>query len=160
MQIYQFEDELEKAVATILLKNGINDVTKQRDYKIKLEDGTVRTLKTPRVEPKYLCEGLNTLEHYYLVGTTKWLDFAVGTLYLKVITRRDIAEPSHAYLRGLCRYLMQFATAITGAMKYHQIEKIIETQSTTTFEADKLHDVSALTFRTTLRVRGEWFPTS
>jgi len=45
-------------------------------------------------------------------------------------------------------------------MKYHIVEKMIESTSTITFEADKMHDVSALSFPVTLRIRSEFFPVS
>jgi hypothetical protein len=161
MEIYQFEDEYERAVAAWLLANGVNDPKVQRQDDIKLEDGSKRTLTTPRVEVKFMCSGL-TREHYHVVTQTgaTWLDFADGVLYLKIVTRRDVKEPSHSYLRGLCRYAMQFASSISGKMKYHKIEKVLESSSTSTMEADKNHDVSALSFNTTLRIRPEFFPTS
>jgi hypothetical protein len=158
MQIYQFEDQLEQAVSAWLLKNGVNDVSKQRDMPVKLEDGTVQNLKTPRVVPKVLFGGFGQNEHYYINSVGRWLDIGVGTLYLKIVTRRDTSEPTHAYLRGLCRYLMQQASQITGLLKYHQIEKIIEQQSTASLGADKLHDLSSLSFQTWLRIRPEFFP--
>lgn len=160
MEIYQFEDQLEQAVQAWLLKNGVNDVSKQRDFPVKLEDGTTQILKTPRVEAKLLFGGFGQNEHYHVNAAGRWLDIAVGTLYLKVVTRRSGSEPSHSYLRGLCRYLMQQASQISGLMKYHQIEKIIEQPSTVTFEADKLHDHSALSFQVWLRIRSEFFPVS
>lgn len=158
MQIYQFEDELERAVTAWLQKNGVNDPAKQRDMPVKLEDGTPLTLKTPRVEAKFLNGGMASKEHYYVNAVGKWLDLADGTFYLKVVTRRDASEPTHGYLRGLCRYLMQQVPSITALLKYHKIEKLIEAQSTITFEADKLHDLSALSFQTTMRIRSEFFP--
>lgn len=160
IQIYQFEDEFERAVVALLFKNGVNDPAKQRDYPIKLEDGTPAKLKTPRVEVKLLNGGFATIEHYYVNNIGKWLDIAAGTVYLKVVTRRDASEPSHSYLRGLCRYVMQQVPAISAVMKYHLVEKMIETQSTATFEADKLHDVSALSFQVWLRIRNTFFPTT
>jgi hypothetical protein len=158
MQIYQFEEELERATAAWLLANGINDPKKQRDHNFKLEDGTPVTLITPRVEVKFLCGGFGANEHYHCNSGGTWLDIASGTLYLKIVTRRDAPEPSHSYLRGLCRYLMQSASQITGRMKYHIIEKILEQSSTVAFDADKLHDVSSLSFQTSIRIRSEWFP--
>jgi hypothetical protein len=157
MECFQFEDQLERAVASILLKNGVNDVAKQRDSQVELPDGKKMTLKTPRVEAKYLSAGLSR-KHYHPASGMP--DLSDGILYLKIITRRDVAEPSHAYLRGLCRYLMLFVSDISAVMKFHKIEEMFETQSTTSFEADKNHDVSALTFQTCLRIRSEWFPTS
>ena len=161
MQIYQFDDELERATSAWLLKNGVNDPVKQRDWNIKLEDGTPLTLKVPRVETKVLFSGFGR-KHYFVVPQTgvPWLDLADGITYLKVVTRRDDKESSHAYLRGLCRYLMQQVPSITPLLKYHKIEEMFETQSTVTFEADRLHDVSALSFQTTLRIRNEFFPTT
>lgn len=161
MEIYQFEDQFERAVAAILLKNGVNDPAKQWDMPINLEDGTVAHLKTPRVEVKFQNGGLAPKEHYYIAANgVPWLDLADGTMYLKIVTRRATPEPSHAYLRGLCRYVMQQVPAISAVMKYHLVEKMIEAASTVTFEADKLHDVSALSFPVTLRIRNEWFPVS
>lgn len=161
MEIYAFEDSLERATAAWLLANGVNDPAKQRDNPIKLEDGTPVTLKTPRVEVKFLCGGFPR-EHYFVVPQTqvRWLDIASGTLYLKIVTRRDKLEPSHAYLRGLCRYLMQQVTEISSKMTYHIIEKMLEQSSTVAFEADKLHDVSALSFQTDIRIRTGAFPTT
>lgn len=161
MEIYAFEDELERATAAWLLQNGVNDPKKQRDNPIKLEDGTPVTLKTPRVEIKFMCAGFPR-ELYYIVPQTslRWLHIASGTLYLKIITRRTDSEPSHAKLRGLCRYLMQQAGEISAKMQFHIIEKILEQSSTAAFEADKLHDVSSLSFQTDIRIRPGAFPTS
>lgn len=161
MQIYQFEDEFERAVQTILTQNGVNDVKKQREHKIKLEDGSIQTLKAPRMEVKYLNGGFAQSEHQFITPDGKrWLDLASGIVYLKIVTRRDVVEPSHAYLRGLGRYVMQQAITISGLMKYHIVEKMMEQSSTVTFEADKIHDTSALSFNVWLRIRNTWFPTS
>lgn len=157
VEVFQFEDEFERAVAAVLLKNGVNDVAKQRDSQFELADGKKMTLKTPFVSPQFRCSGL-TKKHYH--PASGYPDFADGILILKIVTRRDVAEPSHAYLRGLCRREMLFVSEISAVMKYHKIEEMFETQSTTSFEADKLHDVSALSFQTTLRIRPEWFPVS
>jgi hypothetical protein len=151
---------METAVSAWLMENGINDPKKQQDSSTDV-DGKKITLKTPRVEVKFLSSGL-TREHYYVNQTTRnrWLDMADGVLYLKIVTRRQDSDPSHSILRGTCRYLMQFASSISGKMVNHVIEKIIEASSTITVEADKNHDVSALSFPTTLRILPAAFPTT
>lgn len=161
MEIYAFEDEFQRAAETILRKNGVNDVSKQQDSPVKLDDGTTLTLKTPRAEVKFLNGGMAPKEHYFIASNNvRWLDFADGIAYVKIVTRRSSKDSSHAYLRGLCRYAMQQVQEISAVMKYHLIEKMIETSSTVSFEADKIHDVSALSFNLTLRIRNTWFPTS
>jgi len=159
MQIYAFEDELERAVNSVLLANGVNDPSKQRDWKVDI-DGTPMALKTPRVQVQFINGGFANREHYYVNSSGRWLDFADGIMYLKIVTRREDGEVSHAALRGLCRYVMQQVSAISAAMKYHLIEKMIETQTAISFDNDRLHDVSALSYQTTLRIRPEWFPVS
>lgn len=161
MQIYAFEDELEKAVQSFLLMNGVNEVSKQREDRLNL-DGKVHTLRTPRVQAQCVFHGFGPNEHYYVVPSTgiRWLDIGKGTLYLKVVTRREVNEQSHAALRGLCRYLMQQVQKISTLLKYHIVEKMIEQSCTLSFDPDRIHDISALSFDVWLRIRNSNFPTS
>lgn len=160
MRIYMFEDEFEKAICSHLIANGVNDPKKQREHKLDA-DGSVVPLKTPRVETKFLGGGF-TREHYWVNTSTgeRWLDIFSGVLYLKIVTRRDEKETSHSYLRALCRWLMQQVSTISAKMNLHQIEKMLEQSSAITFEADKIHDVSTLSFQVDLRIRPTAFPQS
>lgn len=160
MQVYDFETQFEMGVQAWLLVNGVNEVKKQREDKIDT-DGGKKTLRTPRVEARCLFQGFGPNEHYH-IGTDnrRWLDIGKGTLYLKIVTRRDEKDQIHSALRGLCRYLMQQVPQISAMLKYHKVEKMIEQNSTVTLEADKNHDVSALSFDVWLRIRPEHFPTS
>lgn len=166
-ELYMFEDVIEKAVSLWLESNGINDPAKQQDSRID-DNGSVITLKTPRVEVKALFSGGFKREHYYVNQSTneRWLDIGDGITYVKIVTRRPgdrsggQESPSHSHLRGLCRGLMQKVQSISSKMTCHKIEKMIETQSSITVEADKNHDVSALSFETSLRILPQHFPTS
>lgn len=161
-ELYMFEDVVEKAGKLWLEENGVNDVKKQQDDEVEV-DGRKVTLKTPRVELQFRSAGLSR-EHYYVNQATgaRWLDLSDGILVLQIITRRGASDQSsHAYLRGLCRYLMQFASSISGKMQYHVIEKIgPEGQGTPTTVVGKNHDASAIQFPITLRILGAAFPTS
>lgn len=161
LEIYEFEDQWEMAVQTWLLQNGVNDPKKQKEYGHKLEDGSIKHLKTPRVEVRYLNTGFAQNEHYYCGTVSRWLDITAGTTYLKIVTRRsDTSYQEHRRLRSLCRYLMQWAPNLTALMTYHEVEKIIESQSAITLEADRLHDLSSLSFQTWLRIQPQYFPTT
>lgn len=161
MEVFQFEDQLEAGVNAYLRSKGVNDVSKQRDYKIEFkgEDGNtqIATLKTPRVEPSFISAGCGRKHYHAASGLPDLWD---GTLYLKIVTRRDGSEPTHKTLRSLCRYVMLFVSDISALMKFHKIEEMFEIQSSKSFDADKLHDVSALSFQTCLRIRPEFLPTS
>lgn len=151
-QIYAFEDALEKAVGGWLAKNGINDPVKQRDEKA---DGSA--LKTPRVEVKAIFGGYPS-EHYFVnAAGNRWLDIGAGTLFLKVVTRREPGEISHAMLRGQCRGVMQFAAEISALMPLHKIEKIIEQPTAINIDEERKHDISALQFSVWQRIRPEAF---
>jgi len=155
-KLYAYEDALETAVNGWLSKNGVNDPKKQMQEEV----GDV-TLTTPRVETKSSFAG-SAREHYYVRQTdgARWLDMADGTLYLKIVTKREAGEVTHAMLRGQCRGLMQFAAEISALMPLHQIEKIIEQSTGVNFDSDRLYDISSLSFQFTLRIRASAFPTT
>ncbi len=158
IQIYFFEDAMEAAVQAHLLANGINDVRKQRDDVIDI-DGKKLTLKAPRVECKFVYQGFST-EKVWVNQTTKeqWLSTGYGQLILKVVTRRDQSDPTHAWMRGMCRWLMQNRTLINGFMPLHYLEKIIEQSSTISFQADEMHDASAMSFNVAITIKPSSFP--
>lgn len=160
LEIYKFRKWWESAVTSWLLKNGVNDPARQREDKIDLEGKKV-TLKTPRVEVKWLGGGFSR-ELYFVVPQTnlRWLNIYSGTGYLKIVTRRGDPKQDHEAIEALCRYLMQQVSQITAFMKYHRIEKMLEQQQSVTFDNETLHDVSALSFQTDIRIRQEFFPTS
>jgi hypothetical protein len=160
MEIYKFGKWWQTSVMSWLQQNGINDVKKQKDSSIDLADGKTATLKTPRVEAKWLGGGF-ARELYYVVPQTsqRWLNIYSGIGYLKIVTRRGESE-THDSLEALCRYLMQQVTEISSKMNYHVIEKMLEQSSTISFEADKNHDVSSLSFQTDIRIRTGAFPTT
>jgi len=155
-KIYAFEDALETAVQGWLSKNGVNDPKKQMH-----EDVDGRTLTTPRVETKSSFAG-SSREHYYVRQTdgARWPDMADGTLYLKIVTKREAGDVTHAMLRGQCRGLMQFAAEISALMPLHQVEKILEQSTAVNFDADRKYDLSSLSFDFTLRIRSTAFPTT
>lgn len=149
-QIYCFEDELEKSVCAWLVENGINDPKKQRSND---------NLLTPTVEVRFLFNGFVS-EHYWINQTTKerWLDLGAGTLYLKVVTRRDDADQVHAKIRGTCRWLMQNRDKISGKMTLHRVDKIVEQASGVTFDNASKHDISSLSFAINMSILPAAFP--
>jgi len=164
---YAFEDAVEQAAQSWLIANGLKNVDRQRGND---------SLPTPRVECHALFGGFQQNEHYYISPAAwaanvaagldmskpsnqpRWLDIGVGQLILKVVTRRDDKDMTHPMLRGTCRFLMQNADAISNKMTLHAVEKIIESTSTATYEDDKTHDVSALSFAVWLRILPAAFP--
>lgn len=151
--VYDFEGALESAVCAYLTANGINDPKKQRGNDL---------LMTPRVEVKFQFGGFPT-KHEHVVSTTlRYFDIGHGTLYLKIVTRRDDADQNHSALRSMCRWLMQPSCRqpITDKMEFHLLEDITETASTITFAADENHDVSALAFEVRVRVVAASFPST
>jgi hypothetical protein len=159
VKIYCFEDQLEGAVKAWLLKNGLNEVNKQQDDPITI-DGKKYTLKTPRVEVRFNFAGFST-EHYHINQSTKetWLDIGYGTLYLKIVTRRD-GNVTHTMLRGTCRWLMQNRGSIGDYLEFHTLEKILEKDSSISFVADEMHDVSVLQFDVKMSIKPSKFPST
>lgn len=147
-QIYAYEDALELAVAGWLSKNGINDPRTQRNEQ---QDGS--TLPTPRVEVKALFGDMQSREHYYIrPDGMRWIDMSDGTLWLKVVTRREPGEIKHSMLRGQARGLMQFAKNISSLMPLHNIQKIIEQPSAINVDEARKHDITGLQFAVTLQI--------
>lgn len=155
-EIYFFEDKLEEAVQAHLLANKITNGVKQRDD-AKDADGKKAPLETPRVEVKVLFQGFPT-EHVWISPTNeRWLDIGYGQMLLKIVTRRD-GPKSHAYYRGMCRWLMQNRGVISAKLTFHILEKIVEQSTTISISGDETHDISVLSFNVAMKIKPTSFP--
>lgn len=146
IDVYMFEDAMEKAVAAHYLANGINDPKKQQDND---------ALLTPRVELKALWNGWGqtpSAPHMWHHSTHgNFPDTGSGKVFAKCVTRRG-GDQNHARLRGTIRSLMQSCSALTARMSFHQVEKMFESGTMLDFGQDQNHDVSTLSFDFVLRI--------
>lgn len=143
VEIFQFEKQVLIGIAAYFLANGINDPKKQQDEK---------ELMTPRVECRYVWGGYT--EHFWLRPsvTEKWFDLGSGTLFTKVITRRNDKDQDHHGMLGLVRSLFVDCAEPSAFMTWHRFERMVEGQSTPTIQSGDYSDETTLSFDTRLQI--------
>ena len=150
--VYEFEDQIEPAVAAFL--NSLTGAT------VEIQQGS-DNLQTPFFEVQ-LVMGQDK-EHYQPVvrtDTTPDLrnDLWDASLRVTLVTNRQLNQSQHRKLRGQARAsLYNFNNWQASALPYHELKWIKSASSTPTVQEGENFDVSQMTFDILIGIRpGAW----
>ncbi|HWL53866.1 MAG TPA: hypothetical protein VNQ90_15610 [Chthoniobacteraceae bacterium] len=152
--LYRVEDDVEKAIKSILERDGIAPVYVQQDSEV---------LTSPRVEVQ-LQLGAATGHKHIDRQKRVWIDAWNGTLVFQIVTRRKDEktklDPFHSKWRAAIRRIMQgcAGSITTHDLPYHGLPKITEQGTTPKVESEDKVDISEVAFSVLVCIRPSAWP--
>lgn len=143
--LYQFEDQLESAIATVLNAGGVTSYVQRQDVE----------LATPFVAVQCRIGEVQGYQAFseLVVRPVAWR-FAIS---LKITTNRhiDILDPHHISWRAKIRHLMYgYQTSfLSSILPYHEIGEMTETGTSASVIPDMDFDVSEIAFQSCFAIR-------
>jgi hypothetical protein len=150
--LYDFETQFEDAFAAVLKANGISNVFVSRDAERIQTPGVILRFVTGSYDP-----------HQYRMKGTPPRQVAIGfdgTLFVDVVTSRNMDDVKHGPFRGLVRYLLSPAANVISSvnMPCLQLLQLYATGGTPTMLDEKEQDRSGLHYDAKFAIRDSAWP--